>query len=361
MNEIRSLTALRGVAALWVFGFHLWLLDRGTTAPAYAGTPAATLFEHGWTGVDLFFILSGYVLATVHSTLSMGGAPRFLIRRAFRLYPLHIATTLALAAGVALASAAGLELSRDGRYDWDDLPASLLLLHTFLSEPNRWNSVTWSISVELVCYALLPAVLPLLRRVPLRGLVAAALGLAAAAAVWIVALDAPSHGMPAVVRGLFGFYLGCCVALASAGPNGEAGARFGRRAGAWALAAAAVLAFGVLADLPSLVPPCTAVLVGALAAERGLVARALNAEPLVWLGRVSFSIYLLHMPVLAALERLLPLHRLPLPPLGGALLRDAVALAAVLALSALAHRLVEEPGRRLPSRLGLLAPRPAPA
>jgi peptidoglycan/LPS O-acetylase OafA/YrhL len=91
------------------------------------------------------------------------------------------------------------------------------------------------------------------------------------------------------------------------------------------------------------------------------VARALNAEPLVWLGRVSFSIYLLHMPVLAVLERLLPPHELPLPPLGGALLRDAVALAVVLAASALAYRLVEEPGRRLPSRLGLLAPRPAPA
>ncbi|GAA0590018.1 acyltransferase [Craurococcus roseus] len=361
MNEIRSLTALRGVAALWVFGFHLWLLDHASPAPAYDGTPAATLFEHGWTGVDLFFILSGYILATVHPGLSAAGTSRFLVRRAFRLYPLHVATTLALAAGVALASAAGMELSRDGRYSWDDLPASLLLLHTFFSEPNRWNSVTWSISVELVCYALLPAVLPVMRRVPRRGLVAAAFALGAAAAVWIVALDAPSHGWPALVRGLFGFYLGCCVALASAGPGGEAGSRFGRHAGAWALAAAAVLAFGVVADLPSLVPPCTAVLVGALAAERGMMARALNAEPLVWLGRVSFSIYLLHMPVLAVLERLMPLHKLPLSPLGGALLRDAVALAVVLAASALAYRLVEEPGRRLPSRLGLLAPRPTPA
>ncbi|MBD0271810.1 MAG: hypothetical protein ICV73_07760 [Acetobacteraceae bacterium] len=91
------------------------------------------------------------------------------------------------------------------------------------------------------------------------------------------------------------------------------------------------------------------------------MARALSAEPLVWLGRVSFSIYLLRMPVLAALKRLLPLHRSPLPPLGGALLRDAVALAVVLAASALAYRLVGEPGRRLPSRLGLLAPRPTPA
>ena len=219
MNEIRSLTALRGVAALWVFGFHLRLLDHGLPAPAYAGTPAAAVFEHGWTGVDLFFILSGYILATVHPALSAADAPRFLVRRAFRLYPLHVATTLALAAGVALASAAGMELSGDGRYGWGDLPASLLLVGTFLSEPNRWNSVTWSIGVELVCYALLPAALPALRRVPRRGLAVAALGLATAAGVWIVALDAPSHGLPAAVRGLLGFYLGCCVALASAGPD----------------------------------------------------------------------------------------------------------------------------------------------
>jgi hypothetical protein len=73
--------------------------------------------------------------------------------------------------------------------------------------------------------------------------------------VWIVALDAPSHGLPAVVRGLLGFYLGCCVALASAGPDGERGRASGGAPGTWALAAAAVLVAAAAADLPGLVPP----------------------------------------------------------------------------------------------------------
>jgi peptidoglycan/LPS O-acetylase OafA/YrhL len=216
VTAIRSLTALRGAAAPWMFGFDVRMLDHPSPAPVYAGTPAVAVVEHGWTGVDPFFILSGFILATVHPSLSVADATRFFIRRAFRLYPLHLATNLALAAGAA-------------------------------------------------------------------------------------------------------------------------------------------------AGLPGLVPPWAALLIGALSRERGAVARTLNAAPLIWLGGVFFSFYLLHLPVPAVAERLLPSRGLPLPPLAGAALRDATALGLALALSALAYRLVEEPGRRLPRRRGLLSPRPNPA
>src|SRR6185295_1034825 len=84
------LEAVRGIAALLVVLHHL-SLNPGSLL-AYV-----PLLQQGWLFVDLFFVLSGYVIAAVRaeSPPTSQAARRFLIRRFFRLYPLHLATLLA--------------------------------------------------------------------------------------------------------------------------------------------------------------------------------------------------------------------------------------------------------------------------
>jgi len=68
-----ALTGLRGVAALWVLVFHLW---QRTGAPALALGPLdfTPLAAHGYLGVDLFFVLSGYLIGGPWVAMRLGGA-----------------------------------------------------------------------------------------------------------------------------------------------------------------------------------------------------------------------------------------------------------------------------------------------
>ena len=110
--------------------------------------------------VDLFFVVSGFVIARqyfgrVNDAASIG---RFLWRRLARIYPLHLAT---LAFYVALAARFISALARTdnpARYPLSDLPAQFLLLHAFIGERLTFNFPSWSLSAEMFCYLLFPVV-----------------------------------------------------------------------------------------------------------------------------------------------------------------------------------------------------------
>ena len=110
--------------------------------------------------VDLFFVVSGFVIARqyfgrVNDAASIG---RFLWRRLARIYPLHLAT---LAFYMALAGALHFGAARTdnpARYPLSDLPAQFLLLHAFIGERLTFNFPSWSLSAEMFCYLLFPAV-----------------------------------------------------------------------------------------------------------------------------------------------------------------------------------------------------------
>jgi peptidoglycan/LPS O-acetylase OafA/YrhL len=110
--------------------------------------------------VDLFFVVSGFVIARqyfgrVNDTASIG---RFIWRRLARIYPLHLAT---LAFYIALAGALHFGAARSdnpARYPLSDLPAQFLLLHAFVGERLTFNFPSWSLSAEMFCYLLFPAV-----------------------------------------------------------------------------------------------------------------------------------------------------------------------------------------------------------
>jgi peptidoglycan/LPS O-acetylase OafA/YrhL len=109
------------------------------------------------------------------------------------------------------------------------------------------------------------------------------------------------------------------------------------------LAAAAGLAAGVALLSAAVVVLSAAALILALAPEQGPVARALASRGTVWLGRVSFSVYLLHAPLMNLIQRV---------PVPGGHWSHVVMLAAILVpMSEVTYRWIERPGRRIPGLL----------
>ena len=128
--------ALRGVAALLVMATHY----------TYFLTPQAGLWGFASTGVDLFFVLSGYVFAPYLFGKPLSLRPH-LIRRFFRLYPLYLCALL-LYVGLHVPTSAA----------WDHFGVHLLMGHTLTSLviANFYNAAFWSLPPEVEYYLLLP-------------------------------------------------------------------------------------------------------------------------------------------------------------------------------------------------------------
>lgn len=151
-----SLTRLRFFAALWVVFYH-W------RAPWDFDVDAVTqLLAMGRFGVDLFFILSGFVLAHVYLLAREEGRfdfARFLVARFARIWPLHIAVTLFLILVWVTATTLGVPFDTE-RFALADLPANILMIHAWGFAPDlSWNGPSWSISAEWFAYLAFPAYL----------------------------------------------------------------------------------------------------------------------------------------------------------------------------------------------------------
>lgn len=101
-QAILSLTGIRGVAALWVMLFHI-----GQGIPGYSLLPwltGSSFIENGFRGVDLFFILSGFIMMHVHAQDFTVFCRRtlwdFMIMRCIRIYPVHLVVLLSILAVV---------------------------------------------------------------------------------------------------------------------------------------------------------------------------------------------------------------------------------------------------------------------
>src|SRR5437868_4164153 len=92
MKQISTLTGIRAVAALWVVLFHI-LQFHGASSSLHLGF-LKPLASRGYLGVDLFFMLSGFVLSYVHQAdfiiRDWGRMSRFFLMRIARIYPVHL-------------------------------------------------------------------------------------------------------------------------------------------------------------------------------------------------------------------------------------------------------------------------------
>ena len=171
---IRQLTGIRFVAAAWVLLYHL----QGPLAViGVLSIPVLPeVLRVGRLGVDLFFALSGFILAHTYLTrlgpaLRARGTLHFWWLRLARIYPVHLVMlVIAGVAVVAQARVSGEALDRDWLTPWDFIK-NLLLIQEWGSDPQRgWNFVAWSLSMEWLAYLLFPLLVLVLfwmhRRLP---------------------------------------------------------------------------------------------------------------------------------------------------------------------------------------------------
>ena len=164
-REIVSLTILRAFASWWVVIYHFRKMS-----PYTSGLDIFVL-NFGWVGVDIFFVLSGFVLAYVYGP-SIEGQNfdfwQFLVKRFARIYPVHL-LTLALTVAIATALLAvnpkaslAAQLFANSGTGYDPVRtilAQLLLIHAWgVEKIGHFNAPSWSISAEWFAYLFFPVV-----------------------------------------------------------------------------------------------------------------------------------------------------------------------------------------------------------
>ncbi len=292
--HLDALTGIRGIAAWFVVFFHLQL-----TLVALFPAAAIAVISKGYLAVDLFFVLSGFVLwANYGKRLRKGdGQARiaFLWRRFARVWPLHAAI---LCVYIAFAVVLILTGRSSDDYPLAQLPAHFLLVHNWgFSSSLTWNDPSWSISTEFAAYLVFPVLASMARwdRMSSAALIAIAAGLCAFVAALYASHGAYSLGDEisrlGVWRCLAQFCLGniACIVWLRWRDNPSARSR--------ALLVGGVIgAAGVLFELAEtvVVPPLFTVLILALAFDKGRVSRALSVRPVLYLGEISYSTYLSH-------------------------------------------------------------------
>ncbi len=331
-TTIPTLQSLRGVAALVVLLHHASFVF--ATRPGFRGALEAVFNAHA--AVAVFFVLSGFVLSRSlgAAPLSAGAVLRFWWRRGFRIYPAAWAgcalavVVLALFAGVPTPGASRwfATMLAPARLDGAAILQDFAMLKVTLVPP------LWSVRVELAMALVMPALWWLVRR-----------GWALALIVGTGSLCLALGSAHALFAYAFAFALGSSLARhddLSIPPAAALAALvallcFRRIDPAWHFET------GFNAVVPTFVESLAgAVVVGFLAQGGG--PRWLVAAPLVALGDVSYSLYVLHFPILVALSKL-PVFT-AMAPEPAALLLMVLTLAATLPLALLSWRWIEQPG-----------------
>jgi len=331
----------RFVAALGVFIFHLKNIDKGIS-PVWNGSYG--LF------VDMFFILSGFVIAYSYPTSSTGfrGYARFLLRRIARIYPLHILTLLAFV-GLAWIGISG-PTSHASVMDF--IHNALLIQAWGITDHLSFNSPSWSISAELFCYLLFPLLMWLAGRVSpliLAIIVACLYGVLAHGHLPIWQDRSQMYGANydyGMLRALPSFMNGILLAMLF---------RQFRGYRSKPLALGGILVFlGSVLVLNVFAKPDLAIILFSLAILLTAIGESAFTEVpgAAWLGRLgntSYAIYMLHELLLILVFK--PVwHQLGLTP--GAFPLFALGCCAVLTMAAgLTYSLIENPARKLINRL----------
>lgn len=364
---------IRGLSSTYVVMHHVWQFAvAAPVALAPRWFKVATVFKFGAMGVAVFVVVSGFCLMmplTSRADLSFrGGVGRFAERRARRIIPPYFA---ALALSFAILGVFSQLRQPTGTpqditlptYTWAKTAAHVLLVHNW-SVDWRWgiNPPHWTVALEFQIYFVFALVL-----VPLWRRFGAAITMAVAAAISAIPMALGKAFAAPWMLGLFACGMWAAVLVAEARRRSADGhdqravrVRWSRIAtgGFIAVPVTVVLAGTVTSgDIETLIDD----LVIGMATAAGLIALALRAEdrsaapsrtamvltsrPARWLGEISYSTYLVHYPIVAAVA-IVGVRRLEVSVPASFLLVLVGSWPIILAVSFAFHRLVERPFSR---------------
>lgn len=348
-QDFAALTTFRAIGALCVVQFHAWAM----VSPAWSDS---WLFMGFVLWPDYFFALSGFILMHVYGkTLftRQGSLYNFFVHRVARIYPLHLFVLLALVAFESLrwlATQKGIDV---GGHVFERgmhpkfLITNLLLIQAWgVQHINSWNVPAWSISAEFACYL----VFPIFIRYNLIGRKISAALLVVLAIVGILCVYTRRHDFDVTyelgaIRALSSFTLGCV--LYQYLPALKKGLSLIPPALLQSVLIICVLAAYKFNAITLVYIPLWILLIASFTYENTWVARALSWGPLVQLGEMSYSLYMVHilvlLPIIASITATPELFKsfIALPPF----LILFVLLAATYLISIFTYKYIEKPGR----------------
>jgi peptidoglycan/LPS O-acetylase OafA/YrhL len=345
MQFRKDINGLRAVAVVLVLLFHGGL----------------TAFPSGFIGVDVFFVISGFLITSiVRVDLAAGNfsLPDFYVRRLWRIQPALIATIAAT-----LVVAAVFYLPDDfSAYFKSAMQTAVLASNYYFAKATTAYAATgsqtllllhtWSLSVEWQWYLVMPVAMWLLHRYA-SPLLTKAILLIAAIGFAGFALHMPVvHGDAAYFwfsTRIFEFLFGASLAVLIEGHEKPSDAVLLNALGLLALMAIFGMAMtrGVIINYPNyysvLLGIACVIVLWSGGNERSWVSNVLSLTPVVFIGDISYSLYLWHWPIFATWRYL------KLPESTACLL---LCYTLTLALGYLSYRFIERPYRRLRPGLG---------
>lgn len=356
-TKIEELESLRGLAALLVVLFHI---------PRWNELCDVGIINNGYLMVDLFFVLSGFVIHNTYSNkiLSTRDLLRFQFLRFGRLYPVHLTFLLVY---VIIEFAKYLAQIKLGITSPNSVPFKENNLVAFLQNvfliqsilPNNastFNLPAWSISVEFYTYLVFGLILLFANQVKIYAfcfLVITSLVMIATGATF---------GFGYFLSGLTGFFIGCLTSHIIKSTKIIVPNYF-----------SIIILFSIILflqnkttkDFDIAIYFLTATLIfSLLRSNSGLVNRVLKLNILTWLGTISYSVYMSHgaiiwvvIQVFRVLIRVpevgVPGKSTPQLSTGQALVAYLVIILSVLAISQIMYSFVEKPFREKSRRLAL--------
>jgi peptidoglycan/LPS O-acetylase OafA/YrhL len=363
-GEIKALSGLRIVAAVWVVLFHFrpWL---EVSAPGFRSA-LAPVINCGAQGVDLFFILSGFVLTwnyldRMGEKFSMKATLHFLWLRLARVWPVYLVTLhLALAWIIFTLYVGHLPSPVADQLSAVSYARQVLLVQLWFQpffDGSSWDGPAWSISAEWLAYLLFGVLVLVIFRIAratrVRGLLWLAVVACLPPTLLLLATGhfyTPWSWLPRIVMQFTAGALACAAVRRM--ELSEAGQR---RAGYLSMALGAGIV-GVLyfldahpvpkvSDSSGLVDVLFVPLVATLAVGIGSLPRLLSTRMMVYGGYVSFSLYMVHELVHTAWNWTTAQFGIVLTPSWSAKLIMVGVLGVTFAGAALLYHLVEEPAR----------------
>lgn len=347
-GRLAGLDGLRALAVIAVVLYHFF--------------PA--LLPGGFIGVDVFFVISGFLitglLVSEHTRTGHISLRRFWQRRARRLVPplipvVLVSCTVAFLIGGDVLVGLGAQLLGATTFGYNWVSIATDASYFSVNEPELLRNL-WSLAVEEQFYLVWPLLLLVVLMIRLPRLrLALVVGLFVASALWMGVLYQPGSDPTRVYYGSdthsFGLFAGAALALLLRRPSGQRNEL--PRVRPW-LGAAAVLAMvagalwlpehGTATFRGGLVAVSLATAVAIWAGVRGgRFGQLLDARPLRYLGERSYGIYLWHWPVLILVQLLWPSSS----PSGSLLTIGVLATAITLAAAGLSYRWLELPIRRV--------------
>ncbi len=295
-GHLPALTGLRFFLALWVIVNHL--VGKGNIYEPIAASlpgPLQALIRGGYQAVPTFFVLSGFVLARTYAGTDWNPLSgwKYLVGRFARVYPVYLLSLLIVLPFIVK--------SKEQPKGW------LVTMHLTLTQgwwvghyKAGWNTPAWSLSCEMFFYLIFPLLILTMKDWGWRGTIGAAL-VSCVLTLVMLAAGISDQVKPLIHLSDFLMGIAACRAFELLTERGAV------CSGKWLygiglVGSAVIIGYGQFVpksiSMNTLLRPMNALLLLGLGMGGGWVARGLSTRPIVFLGKASYGMYILHVPIL---------------------------------------------------------------